>query len=490
MNEEKRDYTYDKDQLKAIKCERKNILVSAGAGSGKTTTIIGRIDYLIKEKQVKEDELICISFTNKATDSLKNKLINLGYNIPCYTFHKLSLEVLQDKKYKIASEELLRYIINEYFISLINLTPDNKKRVLNIKRITYTKKNYINKYEAIKENLSDLKDNIYNSINTLKTNSIKITDLIKNEKNKRKRNYLILVLYIYIIYKIELRANNAIDFNDMIILATDKLKKENHFKNTKHIIIDEFQDTSPIRLNLIKEIINKTNANLFAVGDDFQSIYRFSGCNLDIFLNFKNYFNSSEIITLNKTYRNSKELINIAGSFIMKNKNQLKKSLTSDKSLKHPIEIVYYKNIVNSFIKLITKIYKEMNKPILVLGRNNFDIELLTKNKYFYQDKDKIIYLKNKDIVINYLTVHKAKGLEAENVIIINLTNSKNGFPSKKESYEVLNITNKKTYPFDEERRLFYVALTRTKNKVYLLVPYKNPSLFIKELKKQIKKSH
>ena len=196
-------------------------------------------------------------------------------------------------------------------------------------------------------------------------------------------------------------------------------------------------------------------------------------------------FNNANILKIENTYRNSQELIDIAGSFVMKNKNQLKKDLKSNKHENYPINIIYYSEITTTFIKLIEKIYQETKKPILILGRNNFDINEILKNKYFILEKEKLIYRKNCNIKMTYLTVHRSKGLEEENAILINLKNDKLGFPNKIEDDEVLKYVSCKedNYPFSEERRLFYVAITRTKNKNYLLVPKNNESIFIKELK-------
>lgn len=275
----------------------------------------------------------------------------------------------------------------------------------------------------------------------------------------------------------------------MISKATKKIKQEGYNKKIKYIIIDEFQDTSKVRFNLIKEIINKTNSNLLVVGDDFQSIYRFTGCDLELFLKFKEQFKESEILKIENTYRNSQELINIAGSFIMKNKNQLTKDLKSSKTKQHPLQIIYYKNINQTFIKLITHIHNKTNKPILILGRNNFDINILLKSNKFILIENKLLYKENQNIKMTYLTVHRSKGLEEENVIIINMTNKKTGFPNKIQDNKILKYVSCKEdkYKFSEERRLFYVAITRTKNITYLLTPEKNESIFITEIKKDYK---
>ena len=290
-----------------------------------------------------------------------------------------------------------------------------------------------------------------------------------------------IIKEIYFEYEEELSSTGKVDFNDMINKAIDIVKNNGYIKKYKYIIIDEYQDTSYTKYLLINEIKKKTNSKLFVVGDDFQSIYRFTGCNLDIFLNFNKYYEYSKILKIVNTYRNSNELINIAGNFVMKNKKQLRKKLVSNKNILNPIEIIYSKNLKKSLLRLIDKI----NTPILLLGRNNKDIY-----KYFNSiNTDGTLKYNNK--TIRYLTVHKSKGLEEENVIIINLENNILGFPSKIENNKILRfvLNDKDSYPYEEERRLFYVALTRTKNKVYLLVDKNNESIFVKELIKNNKKN-
>lgn len=484
----------NKKQLEIIKNESKHTLVCAGAGTGKTTTIIGKINYLIKEKHIKENEIICISFTNESTNDLKNKLLKYNLNIPCFTFHKLGLKILKNKYNDIIPDNYLEYIINEFFETVPLNNNFYLKTILNYFKTRYNNKTKIKKYEYLKETkLNELKYTIKRFIELLKTNNYNdkiILKLIKEEKNYINKSILIIIYHIYNIYENELNSTESIDFNDMINKSKDYIDKYGISKNIKYLIIDEFQDTSNSKFELIKSIEKSTNCNLFVVGDDFQSIYKFTGCNLDIFLNFKNTFKETNIFKLEETYRNSKELILTSGSFIMKNKRQIKKDLISNKSIKRPIEIIYYKSIIRTFIKLINEIYLKTNKPILILGRNNFDIKEILKSKNFYLENESLIYIKNKNIKMKYLTAHKAKGLEEENVILINLLDNEYGFPSKKKDNYFLNLINIKTneIKYAEERRLFYVALTRTKNKCYILTKKENKSIFIKELIKKSKK--
>ena len=148
----------------------------------------------------------------------------------------------------------------------------------------------------------------------------------------------------------------------------------------------------------------------------------------------------------------------------MKNKHQIKKKTFCHKDSFKPIKIVFYKDRQKSLEKLLTKI----NGNVLILGRNNID-------------KDNFNVIENKNI--RFLTVHKSKGLEEDNVIIINLYNSRLGFPSLIKNHQILNKILTNDYIIhEEERRLFYVALTRSKNNVYLLTPVNNYSVFIREL--------
>ena len=168
---------------------------------------------------------------------------------------------------------------------------------------------------------------------------------------------------------------------------------------------------------------------------------------------------------IENTYRNSQELIQVAGKFVMKNKAQLKKNLKSSKRIDKPIVFVNYVNLKQQFLELIKKIYKETQKPILVLGRNNKDIHSILDYRYFKVKENEIIYKLDDNIKITYLTVHKSKGLEEENVILINMKDELLGFPSQIKNNKILRLVSKSStkYPYDEERRLFYVALTRTK---------------------------
>lgn len=464
-------YSLDIEQRKAVITDECASLVVAGAGSGKSLTMVGKIRYLIERKHIKEDEILCISFTRDASLNLeKNIKKNYNYDVKVYTFHKLALEILKDKHYRISNPNTLEYIIDEYFNSIIL---NKKDMVIKLKKVLCKIDEPYKKILKSKE-LINLKKLIMTFINLFKTNNYKLDYFLKIKKDK---DLISIIIDIYYLYEEELRSNGEIDFNDMITLATLYVKY-NNIKQYKYIIVDEYQDTSYVRYLLLKEIINKTGAKIICVGDDYQSIYRFNGCDLNMFLNFKKYFGYTKILKINNTYRNSQELINVAGDYIMKNKRQLYKKLKSKKHIKKPIKIKYGSDLKKLLDVIILKY-----KNILILGRNNFDI-----NKYFNVDKEG--YINYKGVNIKYLTMHASKGLEEDCVVIINLKDDTLGMPSKLKDDKILKYvaSGKDLYPYEEERRLFYVALTRTKNEVYLLVDKKNPSIFVKELIKNYSK--
>lgn len=466
----------DKYQMKVVKNQSSNLLVLAGAGSGKTFTIVAKIKYLI-ERGVKPEEILCISFTKASSKSLEEKLKKEKINIKVKTFHSLGYEIIRRyKNVKLSEENVLKKVIDDNIEKCQNL-----REILNLNfiRLGYPDKSFkklenniiINTKHRLKlERIMTIFINLYKSSNNNLKDFEKF-EKINNRNNiydqkKRHKAFLKLMKQTIKNYNQILKKRREIDYHDMINLASHIVKKKGIYPY-RYIIIDEYQDTSLNKTNLIKEIQNKTNAKLIALGDDWQSIYAFTGSNLEIFTNFKNIFPKSKIIKLKNTYRNPKELLDITSKFITKNPNQIKKKLKSNKSLKHPIRIYYYDN---SSEEVWNEIIKRVNpKKTIVLGRNNNDI--INKN-------------------IPFLTMHKSKGLESENVIILNLEDKYNSIPNKIKESEYLNYVKPKIdiYPYAEERRLFYVALTRTKNNNYLIVNKNNPSIFVKELIKNYSK--
>lgn len=332
---------------------------------------------------------------------------------------------------------------------------------------------------------------------------------INNCKDEKMKKQLELIKLAYIYYEEEKEKNNKIDFQDMINKAYENIEKYKEIKKYKdynYVIIDEYQDISHQRNNFTKKISDTFNSKIVAVGDDWQTIYSFSGSDIELFLKFGEIMGYCEETKIVNTYRNSQELIDVAGEFILKNTSQIEKRLHSIKHLDKPIKIVEYeydeedinyKKFTNILENLIIEIYEEHpEEKILLLSRFNDELDKLLISKKFFKNNihDKEIILKKiPEAKIDFLTVHKSKGLGYDRVILLNGINGLHGFPSQIKDEPVIKYIkgelDEKTNTIDiieypEERRLFYVALTRTKNELYIMTPsaYKFKSEFIKEI--------
>lgn len=351
---------------------------------------------------------------------------------------------------------------------------------------------------------------ICNFINNFKTQGYKTEQFDKfacETKNVRTKLFLDICRLCYLEYQQSLEETRSIDFEDMINESAEMIRRKKISKehlNFKYIIVDEYQDISRQRYNLVKELSELCEAKIVAVGDDWQSIYAFSGSVLPLFTRFCNEVGYGQELKITRTYRNAQELIDIAGTFVQQNATQIRKRLISPKRIENPVIIYTYSEEKDSKEKVQGGVYHNMaiainqaieeilkdskdKASILFLGRYGFDMRNLSKSEEFrYDEKTGKIYSATygKRVELNYMTAHSSKGLSADNVIIINAVDSIFGFPSKIEDDPVLRlvVSNDDSYNYAEERRLFYVALTRTKNRVYIITPQKRPSVFIKEL--------
>ncbi|MBR5662887.1 MAG: UvrD-helicase domain-containing protein [Bacilli bacterium] len=462
----------DKEQEIASKYIENDSLIIAGAGSGKTTTLLLKIDYLIKQG-IKENEILVISFTNETVNNFINKC---KYNIDVMTFHKLANKIIKNDK-EIVDDEFLKDCIIKYFKNIP--TKLKKKLYISFVGVLYTDVKYNKNIEAVTS--SSITSYFYSTIKQLIANMIDINkcDITRFKNNEKILLYCTKKIIDY--YNEELVENNFIDFDSLIIEATRILNDQKIHHNYKHILVDEYQDISMIRLNFLKSLIKVNNSILTAVGDDFQSIYGFSGSNINLFYNFQKHFKNSKIFYIHTSYRCPRLIVKKAGRFIMKNPCQIKKNIISNSKVRGKIIKIRARSFYAELIKIIRK-YRHKNKSILIIGRNNFDINFYI-NKKNRVENSYIVYNNKTYKNIRYLTVHKSKGLEADITIIINLSNSRLGFPCRDNNTLIPKlIKNEETYLYAEERRLFYVALTRCKLKTYLIINRKAPSEFISEI--------
>ena len=330
---------------------------------------------------------------------------------------------------------------------------ENKLRKYNVKIEPKSEKEL---WEIINKNNSGLLNEMCNVFSTIisliKSNNYSI-DYVKNinevQSSPINKLTLELIIPLYLDYQKGLNENNMIDFNDMINMATDAVSANKYIHNYKYVIVDEYQDMSISRYKLLESMRKQKDYKLFCVGDDWQSIYRFNGSDIDLITNFEKYWGNTYQSFIERTYRFSSMMSILRGKFI--------NGYTENKSI----------DFLEEKLKQFDK-----DSTVYFLGRYSFDIDTLKNNnnfalKFNVQDNTiDITYYKRKDLKIKFLTVHKSKGLQADYVVILNNKNYGMGFPSKINDLPLIKLllaSGLDEYPYAEERRLFYVALTRSR---------------------------
>jgi len=291
-------------------------------------------------------------------------------------------------------------------------------------------------------------------------------------------------------YESSLRDSGRIDFNDMIIQATSHVENGDYQSRYKYILVDEFQDISKSRYKFLRSLLNQNEeCTLFCVGDDWQSIYRFTGSDLSIMTNFEEHFLFNEIMFLDLTFRNNSSISDFSSGFIMENPAQYKKNIRAEPVDYQAISVEWNDNLNQSFKDTVNKIQSIEKTPtnVFVLGRyrqehyNDFDRSILRGISNPTQKK--LDALSSSPLDLQYLTLHGSKGKEADYVILIGMRSGTFGFPCEIEDDPVLKLVLSKedAFPNAEERRLFYVGLTRAKKRVFLLADRNAVSSFVQE---------
>lgn len=389
----------------------------------------------------------------------------------------------------------LKSIIRQYLIS-------QKDKSIH-KDIHYIKINYsdfVEKVYQLRESSFEILKLISSFITLAKSNFFKPGDIHKRlNSNKYDDEQILfgrLANKVYIMYEQTMKKQGKIDFNDMINQAIDIIKSnpKKYKDRYEHILIDEFQDISKQRMELIKCFVNtNSNTKLFCVGDDWQSIYRFTGSEVEYFVDFNKYFPNPAISFLKTNYRCSKTTIDASNKLISNNKHQIKKQVIANSTQQKkillyeidnyfhyfaPIQIQHAKNLIYKLIKKGV-----LEQEILVLSRFKRNIKDL-KQKCI-DNRIKIFSKEKNNCGVRFYTVHSSKGLEAKHVIILDVISGTYGFPCEIENPKILEPArqNVASNLFDEERRLFYVALTRSKKNIYIYTCKDKHSIFLDEIK-------
>ncbi len=284
------------------------------------------------------------------------------------------------------------------------------------------------------------------------------------------------------------RLNDRIDFEDMIVRAAEHVEAGRYKSPYRHILVDEFQDISAGRARLLRALkAQHDDARLFAVGDDWQSIYRFTGSDVHLMQDFGRAFGGAfanregvhRTVDLGRTFRSVDKIARSARRFVLQNPSQIDKKVTAASAADAPaIRVRHYEGrrhdaaLRETLDELAQAAAKQTS--VLLLGRYHFlkPKSLTALNRH------------HPNLVVRFMTMHASKGLEADHVIILRAETGKMGFPSEIADDPLLDLVLPKPEKFEhaEERRLFYVALTRARHSVTILANREKPSVFVREL--------
>lgn len=471
---------YNDNQKKAILSPKERILCIAGAGSGKTSVLTKRVEFLIKFRSVNPKKILAITFTRKARDEMIHRFDLLGIkDVKIETFNSFCEKILRKKGHLIYDEE---FKVISYRDKLHVVRDAMKKFGLSLDSIS---DEYFNKRQLKEKSLDELffifTNDIFAIIDFYKNIFKNIENFEEKEKNSRKKRIAKIIKEICKYVEKELKNRKLRDFSDQI-LDTIRLFKDfpEEVSNFDHLLVDEFQDINEPQFRLIQLLRAK---NIFVVGDPRQAIYGWRGSDIRFILNFSKHFKNSQIIFLKENYRSNSQIVDFF------NKEIKALGLSDLKANKEGENSIFLfeqssESLEKEFVAQAILNSKNPPNEIFVIARTNRILENFAE--YFrmrginysikIEDSEREFNLRETEIILS--TVHSIKGMEAKEVYLVSANTL--SFPNKVADNFVFALV-KEDFDYDkysEELRLFYVALSRAKEK--LIITYTgNMSKFI-----------
>lgn len=473
------NHPLDREQRKSIYDPARFNLTVAGAGSGKTTTILGKILYLLQSGFASPPEILVLSFTHDSAKELRERFLREYYqkfaeqillrkspppNIIIETFHSLALK-------------LLRSLWSDFSVVADKIDPVDGPSSGSDDRTTPA--------SIIREFL-DLHE----------LESETVTQIASKFSSEEYRKLFLTLFEQYQNELSELLEKHQTTFSGLIKLAIRYLRSGQIKTRYRYIIVDEYQDLSALRQEFLRLLIESSQASLFAVGDDWQAIYSFSGSRVDFTLNFRKFWGDFSLHRILKTYRFGPTLAGLSSSFIMQDHTQIRKQIRSQKEDSSEAIVEICGDSERLDLEVLTHYFESLTRDssILLLGRFQVDRFRLLHCTKFNLTSNGVEFRPRPDLKIRFLTVHQSKGLEADYVVLLNNREAKLGFPAhvkdpplKAELVKIAEELGLDQASVNEERRLFYVALTRAKKQVILLTVDGKESSFIKELRRKFR---
>ncbi|CNH52014.1 DNA helicase IV [Yersinia massiliensis] len=477
----------NESQSRAVVNGEDSVLVLAGAGSGKTSVLVARAGWLLRRNDALPEQILLLAFGRQAADEMNSRIKErlAVDDIQAKTFHALALHIIQQGSRKTPAISKLE-------------SDSQARRSLLIKHWQQQCSEKKAQAKGWREWLTDelewdvadgdfwqdkrlaarLAGRLERWLGLMRMHGGSQAEMIEQADEEIRdlfQKRIRLMAPLLKAWKTALKEEGAVDFSGLIHQAVNLLDKGRFVSPWKHILVDEFQDISPQRAMLLTALRKQNKQTcLFAVGDDWQAIYRFSGAELSLTTAFSQNFGEGAECALDTTYRFNDRIGEIANRFIQQNPYQLKKPLNSLSKGNKKSVMILPNDQLEALLDKLSGFVKD-DERILILARyHHLRPELLQKAATRWPKLN-----------IDFMTIHASKGQQAEYVIIAGLHEGNDGFPAvaRESILEDVLLPAPEDFADAEERRLLYVAMTRAKHQVWLLQDTSNPSVFIDQLR-------
>ena len=474
-------------QARAVVNGEQSLLVLAGAGSGKTSVLVARAGWLLARGEAAAEQILLLAFGRKAAQEMDERIrerLNTQ-DVTARTFHSLALHIIQQGSKKVPTVSKLENDTaarNKLFIATWRQQCSEKKAQAKGWRQWLEEEM---QWSVPEGNFWDdeklqrrLASRLDRWVSLMRMHGGAQAEMIANAPEAIRDLFskrIKLMAPLLKAWKSALKEENAVDFSGLIHQAIVILEKGRFISPWKHILVDEFQDISPQRAALLAALRKQNSqTTLFAVGDDWQAIYRFSGAQLSLTTAFRQHFGEGDRCDLDTTYRFNSRIGEIANRFIQQNPHQLKKPLNSLTAGDRKAVTLLDESQLDALLDKLSG-FAKAEERILVLARYHH-------LKPASLEKAATRWPK---LQLDFMTIHASKGQQADYVIVVGLHDGNDGFPApaRESIMEEALLPMVEDFPGAEERRLLYVALTRARHRVWLLFNKDAPSCFVDELK-------
>ncbi|TXU01221.1 DNA helicase IV [Enterobacter hormaechei] len=475
-------------QARAVVNGEQSLLVLAGAGSGKTSVLVARAGWLLTTGEAAPDQILLLAFGRKAAQEMDERIQARLHtrDISARTFHSLALHIIQQgsKKVPVVSKlENDAQARQALFIKAWRQQCSEKKaqakgwrQWLEEELNWEVPEGSFWQDDKLARRLGSRLDRW---VSLMRMHGGSQAEMIESAPESVRAAFskrVKLMAPMLKAWKTALKDENAVDFSGLIHQAIIILEKGRFVSPWKHILVDEFQDISPQRAALLSALrAQNEHTSLFAVGDDWQAIYRFSGAELSLTTAFHHYFGEGDRSDLDTTYRFNARIGEIANRFIQQNPHQLSKPLNS---------------LTSGDKKAVTLLADDHLEPLLdkLSGYAKPDERILVLARYHHLKPTALEKAATRwpKLQLDFMTIHASKGQQADYVIVVGLKEGSDGFPApaRESVMEEALLPVPEDFPDAEERRLLYVAITRARHRVWLLFNKEEPSVFVDMLKR------